>query len=40
MQKLNISDLQKVATVLDANDISLYDFKINVCYDTDLAELY
>lgn len=40
MQKLNIADLQKVATVLDANDISLYDFKVNVCYDTDLANLY
>ena len=40
MQKLNISDLQKVASVLDANDISLYDFKVNVSYDTDLAELY
>ena len=40
MQKLNISDLQKVATVLDANDISLYDFKVNICYDTDLANLY
>ena len=40
MQKLNISDLRKIATVLDANDISLYDFKVNVCYDTDLANLY
>ena len=40
MQKLNISDIQKVATVLDANNISLYDFKVNVSYDTDLAELY
>ena len=40
MQKLNISDLQKVASVLDANNISLYDFKVNVSYDTDLAELY
>ena len=40
MQKLNISDLQKVATVLDANNISLYDFKVNVSYDTDLANLY
>ena len=40
MQKLNISDLQKVATVLDANDVSLYDFKVNVSYDTDLAGLY
>ena len=40
MQKLNISDLQKVAQVLDANNISLYDFKVNVGYDTDLASLY
>ena len=40
MQKLNISDLQKVATVLDANDVSLYDFKVNISYDTDLANLY
>ena len=40
MQKLNIADIQKVATLLDANDISLYDFKVNVCYDTDLAYLY
>ena len=40
MQKLNISDLQKVAPVLDANNISLYDFKVNVSYDTYLANLY
>ena len=40
MQKLNLSDLQKVATVLENNDISLYDFKVNVCYDTHLAHLY
>ena len=40
MQKLNISDLQKVASVLDANNIPLYDFKVSVSYDTDLAELY
>ena len=40
MQKLNLSDLQKVATVLDANDVSLYDFKVNISYDTDLANLY
>lgn len=40
MQKLNLSDIKKVAPVLDANDISLYDFKVNVCYDTDLAGLY
>ena len=40
MQKLNISDIQKVVTVLDANNISLYDFKVNVSYDTDLANLY
>ena len=40
MQKLNIADIQKVATVLDANDVSLYDFKVNICYDTDLANLY
>ncbi len=45
MQKLNISDIQKVAhtlvaPVLEANNISLYDFKVNVCYDTDLANLY
>ena len=40
MQKLNLSDLQKVAPVLDANNISLYDFKVNICYDTDLASLY
>ena len=40
MQKLNISDIQKVAPVLDANNISLYDFKVNVSYDTDLANLY
>ena len=40
MQKLNISDIQKVATVLDANNISLYDFKVNISYDADLANLY
>ena len=40
MQKLNISDLQKVAPILYANNISLYDFKVNICYDTDLANLY
>ena len=40
MQKLNISNIQKVAPILGANDISLYDFKVNVCYDTDLANLY
>ena len=40
MQKLNLSDLQKVAPVLDANNISLYDFKVNVCYDTYLANIY
>ena len=40
MQKLNISDIQKVAPVLDANNISLYDFKVHVSYDTDLANLY
>ena len=40
MQKLNISNIQKVATVLDVNNISLYDFKVNVSYDTNLAELY
>ena len=40
MQKLNLSDLQKVAPVLNANNISLYDFKVNVCYDTDLSYLY
>ena len=40
MQKLNISDIQKVATVLDANNISLYDFKVNICYDADLANLH
>ena len=40
MQKLNLSDIKKVAPVLDTNDISLYDFKVNVCYDTDLANLY
>ena len=40
MQKLNISDVQKVSTVLDANNIALYDFKVNIYYDTDLANLY
>lgn len=40
MQKLNLSDLQKIAKVLETNDISLYDFKVNICYDTDLANLY
>ena len=40
MQKLNPADLQKVAPVLDANNISLYDFKVNISYDTDLANLY
>lgn len=40
MQKLNISDIQKVATVLDTNNISLYDFKVNISYDADLANLY
>lgn len=40
MQKLNLSDLQKVATVLDANNVSLYDFKVNISYDTDLANIY
>ena len=40
MQKLNISDIQKIAPVLESNDISLYDFKVNVCYDNNLAYLY
>ena len=40
MQKLNISDIQKVAPVLDANGIALYDFEVNISYDTDLANLY
>ena len=40
MQKLNLSDLQKVAPVLEANNTSLYDFKVNVCYDTNLANIY
>ena len=40
MQKLNLSDLQKVAPVLDANDISLYDFKVSISYDADSANLY
>ena len=40
MQKLNISDIQKVAPLLDANNISLYDFKVNVSYDVDLANLH
>ena len=40
MQKLNLANLQKVATVLDSNDISLYDFKVNISYDTDLANIY
>ena len=40
MQKLNISNIQKVAPVLDANNISLYDFKVNICYDADLASDY
>ena len=40
MQKLNLSGLQKVATVLDANNVSIYDFKVNISYDTDLANLY
>ena len=40
MQQLNISDIQKVAPVLDANNVSLYDFKVNVSYDTDLSNLY
>ena len=40
MQKLNLSDLQKVAAVLDANNISSYDFKVNISYDIDLANLY
>ena len=40
MQKLNLADLQKVATVLDANNVSIYDFKVNICHDTDLAYLY
>ena len=40
MQQLNISDIQKVAPVLDANNVSLYDFKVNVSCDTDLSNLY
>ena len=40
MQKLNIADIQKVAAVLDANNISLYDFKVNISYDTNLAKIY
>ena len=40
MQKLNLSDLQKIAPILEDNDISLYDFKHHICYDTGLAELY
>ena len=40
MQKLNLADLKKVAPVLDANNISLYDFKVSIYYDIDLADLY
>ena len=40
MQKLNISDIQKAAPTLDANNISLYDFKVNIYCDTGLANLY
>ena len=40
MQKLNISDVKKVATVLDANNISLYDFKVHISYSCGLANLY
>lgn len=40
MQKLNISDLQKITPILDANNVSLYDFKVNISYDTDLAYLH
>ena len=40
MQKLNLSDIQKIAPTLDSNNISLYDFKVNICYDTYLASLY
>ena len=40
MQKLNLSDIQKVATVLDANNISLYDFKVSISYDTEVAALH
>ena len=40
MQKLHILDLQKIAPVLAPNNISLYDFKVNVSYDADLANLY
>ena len=39
MQKLNLSDLQKVAPTREANT-SLYDFKVSVSYDADLANLY
>ena len=40
MQKLNLSDIQKAATVLDANNISLYDFKVSISYDTEVAALH
>ena len=40
MQKLNLSDLQKVAQVLDANNTSLYDFKVSISSDADLAYFY
>ena len=40
MQKLNISDIQKVAPVLASNNVSLYDFKVNISYDTDLSYLH
>ena len=38
MQKLNLSAIQKVAPTLGANT-SLYDFKVSVSYDADLANL-
>ena len=40
MQKLNLSDLQKVAPLLEANNISLYDFKVSISYDCNLASDY
>ena len=40
MQKLNLSEIQKVTPVLEANNTSSYDFKVSVSYETDLANLY
>lgn len=40
MTSLIINQLSNIASVLNANDIKIYDFDVSVSYDTDLANSY